>query len=94
MNGILPEIVPVELHPYGVEPCHMELPVRMLLLKLVMDRRTVQIFHRHKHQIQPIRKLLVDILRQQFLKQDKGSVRTGYFVGMMPCVDDLARASA
>ena len=72
----------------------MELPVWMLLLEFIMDRRSVHILHRDKHQIKLLWKILINILCQKFLKQDKRGVRTGHFIGMVPRVNDLAWTSA
>ncbi len=93
MNRILTEMIIIEFLSYGVKPRYMELPVWMLLLKFIVDRRSVHILHRNKHKVKLLRKLLINILCQKFLKQDKRRVRTGHFIGMMSRVDNLAWTS-
>ena len=67
MYRILMEVFVEEFLTKGVESCHMELPVRMLFLKLIMNCRSVYIFHRDKDQIQLLRKIPVCLIGQQLL---------------------------
>ena len=62
VNRILLEIMTVKLFSKRIEPRHMELPRRMLLLQLVVNCCAVDVFHRDQDQIQLIRQLFVNIL--------------------------------
>ena len=64
MYGILAEMVMIEFLSDRIESCHMELPIRMLLLEFVMDSSAVGILHGNQNQIQLPGKVPVDIFRQ------------------------------